>query len=125
MARYTGETFPISDVVQPGGLLPRYSSDGFPLFYVDDEGNELCFTCATMTRRYDYASVVGYDVNWNQTRLLCDDCGSRVDYVHHQKIDPPFNAESEMYAPGVGVDAAWTEAYHKIFETNEYGNEVC
>lgn len=60
------------------GLLPSYAwPGGYPLFYLDKEGNVLCPSCAN--REIDQAQeVIAQDVNWEDPSLFCDDCSTRI-----------------------------------------------
>ena len=60
------------------GDLPAYAwPGGYPMFYIDKEGNVLCPTCAN--KEVDQSQeVTAYDVNWEDAHLHCDDCSQRI-----------------------------------------------
>ena len=60
------KTFPV--LAQPGNL---------PMFYRDHDGATLCPACAT-AQDWAGAKVVAADVNWEDDKLVCANCETRV-----------------------------------------------
>lgn len=71
----------LSDIRDDDGKLPTYAwPGGYPLFYLDDEGNTLCAACAT---KDDMESKpIAYDTNWEDASLFCDDCYQRIESAY-------------------------------------------
>jgi hypothetical protein len=72
----------------PDGNLRKYTSVGsYPLFYVLISGDILCPSCATSegqnidpTEKGTY--LVNCDVNWEDGKLLCDECSKRIEKAY-------------------------------------------
>lgn len=60
------------------GQFPAYVwPGGYPLYYLDKQGNCLCPECAS--REVDQSQdVVACDVHWEGEPLTCDDCGKET-----------------------------------------------
>jgi hypothetical protein len=67
------------------GLLPNVSwPGGYPLFYLDKEGNVLCADCAS--RDVDRSQeIVAIDSNWEDPALYCDDCSCRIELAYEEE----------------------------------------
>jgi len=65
-----------------GGVLPTFAWPGcYPLFYLDDENNVLCPSCAN--ENDDFSSpIVACDANYEDTGLHCDHCGNRIESAY-------------------------------------------
>jgi hypothetical protein len=58
--------------------LPAYAwPGGYPIFYIDDEGNVLCTDCARSNDEYS-EPIVDYDINWENETLDCDHCSAHI-----------------------------------------------
>lgn len=53
---------------------------GYPMYYLDNENNTLCFECA---RKEGMSSTPTWGgVNWEDPRLYCDDCEQRIESAY-------------------------------------------
>lgn len=64
------------------GKLPAFAwPGGYPIFYLDKQGNVLCPGCAS--REIDQAQeVTDSDVNWEDADLECDYCGRGIECAY-------------------------------------------
>jgi len=66
-----------SDGKYPAYVLPG----GYPMYYIDRQGNILCPDCAS--REVDASQdVVEGDVYWEGSPLQCDDCGKMIESAY-------------------------------------------
>jgi hypothetical protein len=62
--------------------LPKYAwPGGYPLYYVDGEGNVLCAPCASRDAEPSQTAI-DYDINWEDPELTCDDCGAAIECAY-------------------------------------------
>jgi hypothetical protein len=66
--------------------LDRYAfPGGYPLYYIDGEGQALCPDCATKSLG-DYTCPsfrpVAADINYEDPALHCDDCSQRIESAY-------------------------------------------
>ena len=67
------------------GVLPAYAwPGGYPMYYVDDEGNILCPRCANKNDEYS-AELIAYDANWEDPDLYCDNCQERIESAYAEE----------------------------------------
>lgn len=67
-----------------GELVSYVWPGGYPVFYLDKQGNVLCPECAN--RPVDQVQeVVAADVNWEDGALYCDDCGRRIESAYGEE----------------------------------------
>jgi len=67
---------------QNGGTLPAYAfPGGYPLFYVDQDNDTLCPTCANNVTELD-PSIVSYEINWEDPTLYCIVCGEEIECAY-------------------------------------------
>lgn len=62
---------------------------GYPMFAVMTDGAALCHHCAKTERQSigtttgsDGWTMAGLDVNWEDSNLLCDHCGQRIESAY-------------------------------------------
>ena len=62
---------------------------GYPGYAITDDGGALCHRCCeseleTIGASYpgDGWHVIGADVNWEDTTLVCDHCGERIERAY-------------------------------------------
>jgi len=62
---------------------------GYPVFYVCDDGGDLCPKCAQDNLELigtaspgDGWNVIAFDVNWEDSHLYCDHCNDRIPSAH-------------------------------------------
>ena len=68
----------LKSLLDENGKLPAYAwPGGYPLFYLDSEGNVSCPDCANNNDEYT-APIVAYDANYEDDSLYCDHCSSRI-----------------------------------------------
>jgi len=76
------ETPKVSEIRLESGVLPKYAfPGGYPLYYLDAEGNILCAECARSNDDYT-ASLVDYAVNYEDAFLYCDHCSTRIESAY-------------------------------------------
>lgn len=67
---------------EPGGTLPAYAwPGGYPMYYIDAEGNVLCPSCANLNDDYP-ADIVAADVNWEDDTMHCEQCSARIESAY-------------------------------------------
>ena len=54
---------------------------GYPVYYMDAQGNTLCPDCARRDID-DSQRVVAAAVNWEGASLYCDDCSRRIESAY-------------------------------------------
>jgi hypothetical protein len=70
------------------GSYPGYTDLGrYPLFYLMDDGEALCPSCANEHRHLDTGEpdgwhVIGQDVNWEDGELFCAHCNKRIESAY-------------------------------------------
>ena len=63
------------------GNLPSHAwPGGYPIYYLDKQGNVLCAKCASRDID-DAAAVVAADINW-ESDLECDDCDEEIERAY-------------------------------------------
>lgn len=65
---------------------------GYPLFFICDDGAELCCTCARKEvvnifgsiarKQSDGWRVIGQDINWEDPELFCANCNERIESAY-------------------------------------------
>lgn len=70
------------------GKLPSYAwPGGYPFFYLTDDGDTACPDCANGENQSDFPdpsaddsqwTIVGVEVNWEDTDMVCCHCNSRI-----------------------------------------------
>lgn len=74
------------------GEIEKYAwPGGYPLFYIMEDGSAICPDClkknldrAREAREYCEKSwhVVGYEINWEDDSLLCDECNAVIESAY-------------------------------------------
>jgi len=83
MPRVTNnDSQPVLPERDANGQLPSWAwPGGYPIYYLDKQGNTLCPACAN--RSVDQSQdVVAAGVNWEDPSLDCDDCGKRIESAY-------------------------------------------
>lgn len=63
------------------GDLHAYTSLGcYPLYYLDDGGNELCAKCAS--DHEDRAQITAVGVHWEGSAIICDNCYEDIESAY-------------------------------------------
>lgn len=71
---------PLEDLRGPDFRLPTYADGGYPLYYLDQEGNTLCPKCASDS---DYSSpVIAYGLHMEGPDISCDDCSKNIESAY-------------------------------------------
>jgi hypothetical protein len=69
-------------------MFPAYAwPGGYPLFYFDNEGAILCPKCAREFAhqvRTDKGKPLA-DINWEDPKLYCDECGKRIETAYAEE----------------------------------------
>lgn len=81
------------------GDLPYFAwPGGYPLYYLDEEGNTLCPKCANENDAYS-SELAGYDVYWEGPSIECDGgCGTFIKSAYgdpdeeEEDVELPDNA---------------------------------
>lgn len=72
--------------IQPdfvNGKFRKYTTlGGYPVFYIDLRNDCLCNECATEQYVEDNNSIMGGDINWENTELYCDICSERIESAY-------------------------------------------
>ena len=67
---------------QANGNLSSFTMvGGYPIYYMDGQGNVLCASCANEARDNDDShgcQPVAAGVNWEDACLYCDECSDRI-----------------------------------------------
>ena len=72
----------IEEIRDDDGKLPTYAwPGGYPLHYIDKQSNVLCPECANHEID-DSQAVIGYDINWEDESMFCDDCGKHIEAAY-------------------------------------------
>ena len=68
---------------------------GYPMFFVTNDGDSLCFECVRAEYRSvsysirhkvnDGWRVVACCVNWEDNDMICDHCGERIESAYHSE----------------------------------------
>jgi len=69
-------------------VLPSHAwPGGYPLFYVDEENCIVCPSCAQKDKDDEYRVIVEYEVNWEDTMLICEECNEHIESAYADDID--------------------------------------
>ena len=79
------ETSNITAIRLGDGTLPAFAfPGGYPLYYLDEEGNTLCPECARKNDEYT-SPLAAYGVNYEDPKLHCDDCSRRIESAYAEE----------------------------------------
>ena len=68
--------------VEAGEPLPAYAwPGGYPLEYLDDQGNVLCPKCADMHEEYN-GTIIAVDAYMEGPPIQCDNCGEMIESAY-------------------------------------------
>lgn len=59
--------------------LPKYADGGYPLYYLDEQNNILCPTCANEDAG---DPVVAYGIHYEGPPITCDDCSVAIESAY-------------------------------------------
>lgn len=82
----TKRTLPRDD---DGALSAFAWPGGYPIFYFDSGDSIMCVACARRSEadahESDIFKPVGFDINWEDSDLYCDECGERIESAYAEK----------------------------------------
>lgn len=80
------------------GTLWRYTSIGcYPMFYVTQRCDVLCYQCADEELKLGHDSFdppINGDVNWEDPDLFCDACSGRIESAYAEDEDEEVNNDA-------------------------------
>jgi hypothetical protein len=82
------------------GLYPTYTDlGGYPVFYLCDDGEDICPACANehghIKNPENGYRVVEFAVNWEDEHLHCDHCSARIESAYGEDKDDEDDDEDE------------------------------
>lgn len=73
------------------GTVPKWAwPGGYPLFYVCEDGGDICSDCVNHDEGFreidapDW-NVNGYAINYEDPELYCDGCGRRIESAYAER----------------------------------------
>jgi hypothetical protein len=83
-------TMSLDAIRDKDGQLPSFAwPGGYPMFYVMDDGEALCPTCANDPSnpvheggQADGWRIEGYDINYEDASLFCAHCSKRIESAY-------------------------------------------
>jgi hypothetical protein len=55
---------------------------GYPVVYIDKEGNDLCPNCANTLRHDEYSPPIAGDVYWEGPVIHCEECNREIESAY-------------------------------------------
>lgn len=100
---------------QNDGKLPAYAwPGGYPFYYLSADGRTWCPNCANQNDAEP--PITAYDVNYEDTDLLCDGCGARLEAAYVD-VDPLFIPDPDPEPdPFDGSPTAWEQYQLGVYE---------
>jgi Fe2+ or Zn2+ uptake regulation protein len=95
-------------LLESGRLMSFAFPGGYPLYYVAKDSGVLCPDCASLPECQQATPddsqwyIVGADCNWEDTALVCEHCGKRIESAYCEEAQEGSAGERA----GVNLDCA-------------------